>query len=99
MSVVNNINNHIKEEELFIVDALNSLGVPYTKDNTELKSFVELTVDSLIESKHPIFLYSCGGMNIRTYLKIKKDMHSTLEGQKYIANKVIQKMKEKHHKN
>lgn len=153
-----NMKTYLKDKEVFMVGALDSLGVPYTMDNTELKSFVELTAESLKEqginltyvnlcslgrnktwelekiierdytveeyikqnklasefvinrkrededwtfptnpaflpeyyqipeysklhitsalkeSENPIFLYSCGGMNIRSYLKIKTEM-------------------------
>lgn len=153
-----NIKNYFNDKEIFMVGALDSLGVPYTIDNKELKSFVELVAESLQkqginltyvnicslgrnktweleniikkdytveayikqnklasefvinrrrkdedwkfptnpeflnkyyqipeysalnitsalkETNNPIFLYSCGGMNIRSYLKIKTEM-------------------------
>lgn len=153
-----NIVNYYKGKEVFIVGALDSLGVPYTADNFEMKSYIELTADELTnnnidltcinisslgrnktwqlqsildrdysigqynklnqqasdyvisggrkdeawlfptnpnfineyykntpdssihitsklkEVEAPIFLYSCGGMNIRDYFKVKSEM-------------------------
>lgn len=153
-----NIKRDLKNKEVFMVGALDSMGVPYTADNIELKSFVELTAEALEkqeinityvnlcslgrnktwelekiierdytvseyikqnqlasdfvisrkrqdedwtfptnpnfvtkyyqipeysnlhitaalrETTTPIFLYSCGGMNIRSYFKIKTEM-------------------------
>lgn len=155
---MNSIINHYKNKEVFLVGGFDSLGVPYTADNTKMKSFIELTADrlkkmgidltycnisslgmnktwelqqvldkdytaeyynrynqnlseyvisgkrkeeswpfptnpefvdkfykvtmdphehittKLRESEAPIFLYSCGGMNIRQYLKINSEM-------------------------
>jgi hypothetical protein len=42
-----NIKKYYKNKEIFVVGALDSLGVPYTKDNNEMKSYIELTVDEL----------------------------------------------------
>lgn len=36
-----------KNQDIFLVGALDSLGVPYTIDNNKMKSFVELTADLL----------------------------------------------------
>jgi hypothetical protein len=44
-----NIKNYYENKEIFAVGALDSLGVPYTKDNYEMKSYIELTVDFCIK--------------------------------------------------
>lgn len=49
-----NIINFYKDKEVFMVGALDSLGVPYTLDNTEMKSYIELVADAL--SQHGIHL-------------------------------------------
>lgn len=48
---MDNIIKYYNSKEIFIVGALDSLGVPYTQDNNELKSYIELTVDKLKEKK------------------------------------------------
>jgi len=42
-----NIERYYTNKEIFLVGALDSLGVPYTKDNNEMKSYIELTGDAL----------------------------------------------------
>lgn len=56
MFIMENIKNYFNDKEIFMVGALDSLGVPYTMDNIELKSFVELTADYF--NQHSIKLTS-----------------------------------------
>lgn len=62
---------------------------PYFIDefyHTSLNQNIKIT-SALREASHPIFLYSCGGMNIRTYLYIKSN--PTLEDVKNVTKEVL----------
>lgn len=46
---MDSIKMYYKDKEIFLVAALDSLDVPYTKDNYKMKSYMELSVDKLKE--------------------------------------------------
>ncbi len=47
MNNIDKIKKKYNDDEMFLIGALDCLGVPHTPDNTEVKSYIDMVADNL----------------------------------------------------
>lgn len=81
---MDNLIKKYKNSEIFMVGALDSLGVPYTIDNIEMKSFVELVVDEMKRNGININYVNLCSLGRNKTWELEKILESDYTIEKYV---------------